>query len=84
MASPGLNFFRIFASSTSMRSDSSSLLLALRRSDIKLFRPRACVDMVYDSMKYLLVMLCFIVGSCWVHLRKNLVMDILVLAFMVV
>ncbi len=43
---PGLNFLRILASSTSMREDSSSLDLALRRSVMKLLRPRAWDDMV--------------------------------------
>ena len=43
---PGLNFLRILANSTSMREDSSSLDLALRRSVMKLFRPRAWDDMV--------------------------------------
>lgn len=43
---PGLNFLRILANSTSMREDSSSLDLALRRSVMKLLRPRAWDDMV--------------------------------------
>ena len=52
---PGLNFLRILANSTSIRLDSSSLDLALRRSVMKLLRPRACVD----DMIYLL---------CWLDL----------------
>ena len=47
MASPGLNFLRILANSISIREDSSDLDLELRRSEMKLLRPRAWADMVY-------------------------------------
>jgi len=47
---PGLNFLRILANSTSMREDSSSLDLALRRSVMKLLRPRAWDDMVVGGV----------------------------------
>ena len=46
LASPGLNFLRILANSISIREDSSVLDLEFRRSEMKLLRPRACVDMI--------------------------------------